>query len=181
VSDLGVQATDLGRNFVDDRYGPNKTIDGVRITWYGYNDNDCSSGTGCDTLAFPRNDGWPVPHEKAIEASGAANDPITFATAAMTSGSPSEFAPGTRIYVPHVQKYFVMEDQCTACATEWFDRKEHHVDLWLGPASSSDKTALRSCEDKLARTGQIIVNPSADYAVDTNPIFKDETCTANTY
>lgn len=59
-----------------------------------------------------------MPHEIATEGKGTFDDPNTFATAARDAGSPAEFAPGTRIYVPEVRKYFVMEDQCYECGKE---------------------------------------------------------------
>jgi hypothetical protein len=176
-------------NATEDDLTANKTITGVYITWYGFNDNSCQveSQHDCNTIAFPKSDGWKVPHEIATEGKGTFDDPSTFATAAKDSGSPSEFPPGTKIYVPEVRKYFVMEDQCAECGTEWFSRKSYHVDLWMGPSFGSNNGKLMACEDKLTLgstyhgTGKIIVNPPANLPVDTNALFTNNTCTAHTY
>jgi hypothetical protein len=169
--------------------GP-RTIGKVYITWYGFNDNSCQIETqhDCNTIAFPKSDGWKVPHDIATEGKGTYADPSSFATAARDSGSPAEFAPGTRIYVPEVRKYFVMEDQCYECGKEWFgSHKSYHVDLWMGPSYGSDSNALNDCEDALTLgdpgkgTGTIIANPAADLPVDTTPLFTNDRCTAHTY
>jgi hypothetical protein len=165
------------------------TIHDVYVTWYGFNDNSCQVETqhDCNTIAFPKSDGWPVPHNIATEGKGTFQEPSTFATAAMDSGSPAELAPGTRIYVPEVHKYFIMEDQCKECGQQWFPRRSYHVDLWMGPSFGSANGPLMDCEGKLtlgnpfAGTGTIVVDPPPDLPVDTNPLFTNDTCTAHTY
>jgi hypothetical protein len=166
-----------------------KQISDVYITWYGFNDNSCQveSQHNCNTIAFPKSDGFPVVHDIATEGKGTYDDPITFATAAKDSGSPAEFPPGTRIYVPLVHKYFIMEDQCYECGQEWFSKGSYHVDLWMGPSYGSANSPLMSCEDKLTQgdpyhgTGTILVNPSKNHPVDTSPLFHNDSCTAHTY
>jgi hypothetical protein len=171
------------------------TIHNVYITWYGFNDNSCQveSQHDCNTIAFPKSAGFPVAHDIATEGLGTFDSPNTFATAATDSGSPAELAPGTRIYVPEVRKYFIMEDQCFECGQEWFTPTQgapetnYHVDLWMGPSFGSANTPLMSCEDQLTLgdpyhgTGTIIVNPPPDLPVDTTPLFSNDTCTAHTY
>jgi hypothetical protein len=165
-------------------------ITGVYISWFGFNDNSCQveSQHDCNTIAFPHSDGFPTKHDIATEGTGTYADPITFATAAQDSGSPAEFAPGTIIYVPYVHKYFMMEDSCYECGQEWFtSSSSYHVDLWMGPSYDSDTTSLTNCEDSLTLgsayngTGVIIANPPTNFAVDTNPLFTNNTCTAHTY
>ncbi len=170
------------------------TRNGV-VTWYGFNDNSCQVETqhDCNTIAFPKSDGFPVPHDIAAAGKGTFADPNTFATAAKDSGSPAELAPGTRIYVPSVRKYFVMEDQCFECGQEWFTPKRgkphtyHHVDLWMGPSYGSANGPLMACEDELTLgdtyhgTGTIIVNPPSNLPVDTTPLFSGNRGTAHTY
>jgi hypothetical protein len=192
----GVEDAGLGGDTVAiDAAHKTVTHNQVYITWYGFNDNSCQVETqhNCNTIAFPKGDGWPVPHQIATEGKGTFADPSTFATAARDSGSPAEFAPGTKIYVPEVRKYFVMEDQCFECGQEWFTPKvgkpgtNYHVDLWMGPSFGSANGPLMSCEDKLTLgdtykgTGTIIVNPPANLTVDENPLFTNNRCTAHTY
>ena len=81
------------------------------------------------------------------------------------------------IYVPFLQKYFIMEDDCGAAHGDW-DRGKHHVDLWMGPQHESDKGELYGCEDKISRSAiNIIVDPSQDLPVDTTPLFTNNQCT----
>jgi hypothetical protein len=174
----------------DDALAQDQKLTSVYITWYGFNDNSCQveSQHDCNTIAFPKSDGWKVKHEVATEGKGTYDDPITFATAAKDDGSKAEFAPGTRIYVPSVHKYFMMEDQCYECGKEfWGSHHARHVDLWMGPSYGSSDKPLMSCEDKLTLgdtykgTGVIIANPSKNHPVDQSPLFAGNKCSAHTY
>jgi hypothetical protein len=138
----------------------------VYITSYGWNDNDDGSGSyGNDIIAYPN-----VKHGHAYEGTGAYTDPSTFAT---DSG---EFAPGTIIYVNHLQKYYIMEDGCVECSADWSNGK-YHVDLWIGPNAVSDSTALYNCEGAITRSaGSIIVNPANNLPVKTQKIFVGGVC-----
>jgi hypothetical protein len=167
----------------------------VFITWYGFNDNSCQveSQHNCNTIAFPKSDGWPVRHNIATEGKGTFDDPNTFAASANDNGGDNEsgsgatIKPGTKIYVPEVRKYFVMEDSCLECTNEWNSHHSHHVDLWMGPSVGSANQPLMDCEDKLTigdtnhGTGTIIVNPPSTLTVDTNPLFKNNKCTAHVF
>lgn len=169
--------------------GSGTTVSGVYVTWYGFNDNSCQveSQHDCNTIAFPSTDGWPVPHAVATEGAGTYDDPDTFATAAHDDGSQAEIAVGTRIYLPWVRKYFVMEDECLECANDWYGAHAWHVDLWMGPSYGSADAPLTACEDRLtlgaagAGTGTLVVDPPRDLPVDTTPLFTGDTCTAHTY
>ncbi|GAB2699903.1 hypothetical protein [Kitasatospora kifunensis] len=138
------------------------------VTSYGYND-DGNGHYGTAQIAYPQI------HQQATEGSGAYNDPSTFAT------DQNEFAPGTIIYVPHLQKYFIMEDGCTECSQDWQNGK-YHVDLWMGPASSQPEPALDDCEASITRdSAEIIANPDSGLPVDTTPMFSNGQCTAVTH
>jgi hypothetical protein len=139
----------------------------VNVTSYGYNDNDDGSGHyGTAKISYPQI------HSQATEGSGTYDDPSTFAT------DQNEFAPGTIIYVPHLQKYFIMEDGCVECTADW-QNGTYHVDLWMGPASSQPEPALDNCEALVTRNGvNIVVSPDNSLPVDTTPMFSDGQCTA---
>src|SRR5579859_1041017 len=84
----------------------------VFLTWYGFNDN---SGTtenqhGSALIAYPKSDGYPTLHNLATEGKGTYSDPVTFA--APNKDLKSSFPIGSVIYVPLVEKYFIMEDEC---------------------------------------------------------------------
>ena len=137
----------------------------VNLTSYGFNDNDDGSGHyGTATIAYPQI------HNQAHEGSGAFDDPITFATDA------NELAPGTIVYVPYLQKYFIMEDGCVECTDDW-RRGVRHIDLWMGPASLQPEPALDDCEGDVTRTDTIFANAGAGYPVDTTPMFSSGRCT----
>src|SRR5258708_1920556 len=141
----------------------------VLVTSYGYNDNDDGNGHyGTAVIAYPQI------HSQATEDLGTYNAPVTFAT------DQNEFAPGTIIYVPHLEKYFIMEDGCVECTSDW-NNGNYHVDLWMGPASWQPEPALNDCEGSITGNFDIVVNPDPGLAVDTNPMFSGGQCTVDTY
>lgn len=195
------------------------------MSWYGFNDNSCSTEgqTGCNDIAYPAPQstagmyGTPYPNAgnivdtEATEHTGAYDDPITAASSAdtdpqnPTSSNPmhqfessggATLSPGTIIYNPEVQKYFIMEDSCIECGDEYAciispeDMDESpvpagctpgtnlHIDFWMGPQFSTDTNDLNNCEDNSSVgspwTGgqtQIIVNPPPDLPVITSPLY----------
>lgn len=163
----------------------------VYVTFYGFNDNSCTveSEHSCDDIAYP---GYgPKKHAVATEAAGTYDDPITAAASDQgfeTAGG-ATLQPGTIIYNPLVQKYFIMEDSCLECGDEW---KCHlssddtddpsppagckpgtnlHIDFWMGPDFASDSTNLNNCEDNstignpYAGVGTVVINPPPDLPV----------------
>ncbi|MEY9859635.1 hypothetical protein ABH935_005268 [Catenulispora sp. GAS73] len=142
----------------------------VNITSYGYNDNDDGNGHyGTAQIAYPQI------HSIATEDLGTYSQPVTFAT------DQNEFAPGTIIYVPHLEKYFIMEDGCVECTSDW-NNGIYHVDLWMGPNDAMQpEPALDDCEGSITGAFDIIVNPDANQPVDTNPMFSNGSCTVDTY
>jgi hypothetical protein len=163
----------------------------VYVTFYGFNDNSCTveSEHSCDDIAYP---GYgPKKHAVATEGAGTYDDPITAAASDQgyeTAGG-ATLQPGTIIYNPLVQKYFIMEDSCLECGDEW---KCHlssddtddpnppsgckagtnlHIDFWMGPDFASDSTNLNNCEDNstignpYAGVGTVVINPPPDLPV----------------
>lgn len=158
-------------NSDDDSPNTDKAVTGdsqtmsVNITSYGFNDNDDGEGNyGTAAMAYPGL------HDEPTEGSGTYDDPITFAT------DENEMAPGTRIYVPFLQKYFVMEDGCVECSDD-AEKGIKHVDLWMGPASSQPEPALDDCEASITKTADIIVNPGSSEPVDKTSMFSGGKCT----
>jgi len=69
-----------------------------------------------------------------------------------------------------------MEDGCVECNSDWASGL-YHVDLWIGPDSVSDDTALANCECAITRDpGTIIVNPASNLPVNTAKIFLNNVC-----
>jgi len=123
-------------------------------------------------IAFPKNGGYPTHHNIATEGAGSYADPITFAT------DQKEFAPGTIVYVPYLQKYFIMEDECVACDGDWKNGK-YHIDLWMGPNNKvQPQPALENCEDFITRNAPVTTQPANNLPVDQTPLFDGSKCTA---
>ncbi|HEV2373409.1 MAG TPA: hypothetical protein VGS19_14695 [Streptosporangiaceae bacterium] len=141
--------------------GQTRTIN--HVTLYGFPDNS-PPGNG---TAFGSGHAGGV---------GTFGDPTTFAT------DQHEFAPGTLIYYPFLQRYFVMQDECVECDAD-FNNGISHIDLWVGGTASSNSSAVIACEDNLTRDNmQIIVNPGPNEPVFNNGqggvIFQNGQCNA---
>jgi hypothetical protein len=135
---------------------PRSTTYTMYVTLYGALDND---PPGSAAIAYPQI------HSQA-GGTGTYGDPVTFAT------NRSELAPGTRVYYSYLKKYFIMEDDCAQCDSDWNSGKKRHIDLWAGNSTNS---GILDCEDELTRSGSVIVNPASTLAVDTTPIFNTST------
>jgi hypothetical protein len=122
----------------------------IYVTLYGWDDN---SPPGC-AIAYPQ-------IHSCADGTGTYSDPITFATDA------SELAPGTIIYYAPLQRYFIMEDDCTECDQDWTSSGYSHIDLWAGGSAGDNANALYACEDQWTSDGQVpvIVNPPSDEPV----------------
>jgi hypothetical protein len=137
------------------------------VTFYGWPDN---SPPGAQ-ITYPSSQGNPTVHDSA-GGTGTYSDPVTFAT------DQAELPVGTRIYVPYLDRYFVMEDDCTECDQDWTGSGPDggpgllHVDLWVGGQGALQSQDVTSCEHKLTRTtAQVIVDPPAGLPAD--PVFRD--------
>jgi 3D (Asp-Asp-Asp) domain-containing protein len=122
------------------------------ITFYAAADNDPA---GSREIAFPGL------HREA-GGTGTFADPLTFAAAK------GVFKPGTKVYVPDVQRYFILEDSCATCAGS-------HIDLWTGPAVDS---GVIRCEEALTRSGArpYQVNPPAGLPVVAGDLYLGGKC-----
>ena len=139
------------------------------VTLYGWPDN---SPPGADIA-------YPVIHQKAGGV-GTWQNPVTFAT------DKAEFKIGTKLYVPEVKRYFIMEDDCVECDQDWTGHgpdggpRFRHIDLWVGGTATTSASAVIACEDKLTMSsGAVIVNPSTSLPVTAGPIFNPSTGTCN--
>ena len=178
---------------------------------------------GCNDIAYSAPvptagySGTPYPNAgnivdtEATEHSGTYDDPITAASSADTdpqnptganpmhkfeSFGGATLTPGTIIYNPEVQKYFIMEDSCIECGDEYAcivspeDTDDGtvppgcqpgtnlHIDFWMGPQFSTDSNDLNNCEDNssvgypwMGGPNQIVVNPPSNLPVVTTPLY----------
>src|ERR1700761_2268134 len=156
------------------------------MTFYGWFDN---SPPG---LAIAH----PVLHSGAAGV-GTFEDPITFAVAPQVQ---KQVPAGTIMYIPSLQKYFIMEDDCTdsgpggeavqgqGCDGELLSGK-NEFDLWIdgdpkpnakdnpGSGTGNNNKNMTSCEDKLtASKVTVIMNASDGKPVDTTPMLNNGVC-----
>lgn len=132
----------------------------VYITYYGWNDND-PPGTA---IAYPKSENQSSVHS-AAGGVGTFDDPVTFAA------DPKVFSPGTKIYVPYIKKYILMEDSCAGCSGK------KQIDIWAG-GNGQNENKLLNCEETLTRNSEtVMTNPANGLNVDTTPIFDATTTT----
>jgi hypothetical protein len=141
------------------------------LTFYGWWDNTPPGGD----ISYPQI------HDTA-GGKGTYADPITFAT------SSDELKPGTKVWVPRVKKYFIMEDGCDECSDDWNSQGPNggpglrHIDLWLGGKGGSAFDAI-DCEDALTHYNAdntpvmepVVVDPPSNEPYDATPIFNTST------
>jgi hypothetical protein len=121
------------------------------VTFYGFDDNDDGnpSNTGTDVISHP------TLHQTAHEDLGTFDRPGTLAA------DLDFLAAGTRVYVPVLKRYYIMEDTCRPCIKHGKQGRPH-VDLYL----SGTGAKLAQCEDRLTmEMAVIIVDPPRDLPV----------------
>jgi len=179
----------------------------VFMTWYGYNDNSCGTEAthGCNDIADPGL--GPKMHSGATAGAGTYDDPSTAAASdTMDTGHVYESAdgvtlsPGTMIYNPVVQQYFIMEDSCLECGDEYACKLSSddtddpnppsdckvgtnlHIDFWMGPSVGPQPDSLDTCEDNAtlgnpyAGIATVIVNPPSDLPVKPTVLYGSGKC-----
>jgi hypothetical protein len=126
----------------------------VEVTFYGGPDNDPPGSTD---IAYPNG------RHAIAGGTGSYADPVTLAS------DPRELPPGTLVYYPRLRKYFVTEDDCEECISEWGRNRHPHVDLWSGASG----TGLLPCEDALTPDDPqpLEIDPPSDRPVDPGPLY----------
>jgi carbohydrate binding protein with CBM4/9 domain len=178
---VGPALVHASTNYVGSGNGEQKTVT-VVVTFYGYNDNSGQTENqhGSADIAYPQNGGYPTLHNLATEGAGTYNDPVTFA---VRPNDQSTFPIGSVAYFPLVHKYFIMEDECGDTDPQGCLNGTHHTDLWFGPQSASDSTALGNCEDNSTPGSSVVavINPVSTFPVDTTRMFQNNQCTIHLY
>ena len=142
----------------------------AKVTFYGYPDNDDGSGNfGTNLIAYhlqwqgqsrrTNSQGDPI-----AGGTGTFADPITVAAGQGNSLLP----PGTLVYVTGLKKYFLVEDICGNCTSNW-------IDLWMESNAGSNANAVLQCESNwtgdVNQLKEIQINPPSGLVVDTTPFF----------
>ena len=110
-------------------------------------------------IEYAEDNGYPTLHDTAGGVGSYAN-PITFA--AQNSGV-FDLKPGTRIYLPAFQRYFMLEDLCATCFTT-----KPQVDLWVAGAAQNAGNSPDNIVDLWEQT-TVEVNPPSNLPVMTTP------------
>ncbi len=132
----------------------------------------------------------PILHQKA-GGTGTFEDPLTIAVGHdLSSGSDVlDYPAGTKMYIPNVRKYFIVEDTCgdgpapenAGChdlstadsgATTW-------VDMWIG-GQGMTKAETDACAGDLTGIHTIVINPKSSYVVQPGAgVFANGQCNGN--
>jgi hypothetical protein len=113
--------------------------------------------------------GEPVLHKEA-GGTGTFADPITVATPGHRGKQ--AWQPGTRFYLPTVQRYVMVEDSGAAKAPPGTDT---HLDMWIG-GQDGTRQATDDCESALTGKVPAQVDPPENLPVMAGPIFADQKC-----
>ena len=127
----------------------------VWLTGYSWQDN---TPPGSSVV------GEPVLHTQA-GGTGTWTDPITVAVPGHQGDM--DWAPGTRFYLPTVQRYVMVEDFGAAEPPSGADT---HLDMWIGGQDGTQK-ATDDCEDNLTGDVPSILNPPNTDQVMAGSIF----------
>jgi 3D (Asp-Asp-Asp) domain-containing protein len=139
----------------------------MNVTFYGWPDN---SPPG-NAIAYPKNGGFPTVHDGA-GGTGTFADPITLAT------DEAEIPVGTILYIGFIEKYLVMEDDCTECDADWSSGMHRHVDVWMNSNAAANAADVIACEDQWTQAAaQVEVNAPPGLPVTTSPLFDPTTNT----
>lgn len=117
----------------------------------------------------------PVLHRKA-GGTGSYADPVTIAVghSLATGRDVLDFPAGTRIYLPDVRRYFIVEDTCgdgpTPEAGPCHATASTHrgaarwVDIWIGGQGAGESFTKR-CADQVTGVRVAVFNPAANLVV----------------
>ena len=107
----------------------------------------------------------PVVHSEA-GGRGTYDDPVTLAVAK------GALRPGTRIYLPHVKRYFIVEDTCASCG-----QKAVWLDMWIGGTHDDSSAVQDRCARALTGYFPYEVDPPRGRDVVSGPLLDwDRNC-----
>lgn len=129
----------------------------------------------------------PVMHRTA-GGTGTYDDPVTIAVghSLETGKDVLDFPAGTRIYLPDVRRYFVVEDTCgdgdapedgpCHSGAEEFGDASVWLDMWIG-GQEADADFVRRCTSQVTGVRRVVFDPADNYVVAAgNGIIHDGKC-----
>jgi hypothetical protein len=132
----------------------------IWLTGYSWQDNTPPGSSAV---------GEPVLHKQA-GGTGTYADPITVAVPGHKGDM--DWQPGTRFYLPSVQRYVMVEDSGAAKPPSGADT---HLDMWIG-GQDGTKDTTDDCESQLTGDVPAVVNPPDNEQVMTGSIFVGGKC-----
>jgi len=132
----------------------------IWLTGYSWQDN---TPPGSSTV------GEPVLHKEA-GGQGTFQDPITVAVPGHQGNM--AWQPGTKFYLPSVQRYVIVEDSGAAKQPAGTDT---HLDMWID-GQSGTKQATDDCENIFTGRVPAQVDPPDNLPVMAGPIFANQKC-----
>ena len=132
----------------------------IWLTGYSWQDN---TPPGSSTV------GEPVLHKEA-GGQGTFADPITVAVPGHQGDM--DWRPGTKFYLPTVQRYVMVEDSGAAKQPAGTDT---HLDMWID-GQDGTKQATDSCENEFTGKVPAQVNPPDNLPVMAGPIYANQKC-----
>jgi hypothetical protein len=150
----------------------------VYVTAYTWFDN---TPAGSPIISHPK-------VHKAAGGSGTYDDPVTIAVghSLETGKDVLDYPAGTRIYIPDVRRYFIVEDTCGdgdapedgPCHTgaDEFGDTSIWLDVWIGGENES-ANFVRRCTSKVTGVRKVVFNPADNYVVaDGHGVIHDGDC-----
>ena len=113
--------------------------------------------------------GEPVLHKQA-GGQGTFVDPLTVAVPGHQGNM--EWQPGTKFYLPTVQRYVIVEDSGAAEAPAGTDT---HLDMWID-GQDGTKQSTDQCENRLTGRVPAQLNPPDKLPVMLGPIYANQMC-----
>jgi hypothetical protein len=156
----GAVSPDAGDDASLDAGAPQVTLT-VDVAFFGWADNAPPG----DEIAYPKSGGFPTLHEVAA-GTGTYADPLTF------GGDSKVFPPGTILYVPYIEKYVMLEDECVSCATQAVMTHRPEIAVWMASDGTTPSALLSKCESFWTRSSVAVIEaPPADLAVTSRPLL----------
>lgn len=152
-----------------------RTLTRVYVTGYSWWDNTPPGAT----IAYPRSNGSPTKHDTAGGV-GTYDDPITVAVgwAREGGGNVTDWPVGARFYVPALERYLLVEDQCgdhaQAGPCHQLTAAPQHTSTWLDVWVGGQHLTRKQVDTCTARiTGQyaVIYRPKRGY-----PVARGDVC-----
>ena len=128
----------------------------LTLTFYGYPDNDPVG----NAIAYPQ-------IHTVAGGTGTYDDPRTVAI--VTDKNGGHWSPGTRMYVPQLSQYLIVEDECASCVPD-------QIDVWMD-STEANRDQVLQCEKTWTpkEAVEVEIDPPPGRPVIPTPFFDPST------